>query len=131
MKFKSAVDWWYYLVILFVIVSLLLSLAPQVLSGAVSTLYGVLVTLVGLGLPVLLLVSTHYTVEADTLVIRSGPFTWNIAVSEIESVKPSRSVFSAPALSLNRIELTYRQGRRILVSPKDSQAFLKAIGHAS
>ena len=131
MKFKSAVDWWYYLVILFVAISLLFSLAPQVHSGQASILFGGLVTAVSLGLPIWLLFSTYYTIKADTLLIRSGPFSWNIPVSEIESVKPSRSVVSSPALSLNRIELTYRQGRRVFISPKYSQEFLKAIGHAS
>ena len=131
MKFKSAVDWWYYLVILFVAISLLFSLAPQIHSGQTSVLFGGLVTAVSLGLPIWLLFSTYYTIKADTLLIRSGPFSWNIPVSEIESVKPSRSAVSSPALSLKRIELTYRQGRRVFISPKDSQAFLKAIGHAS
>ncbi len=75
--------------------------------------------------------ATHYTIEEDTLLIRSGPFSWNIPVSEIESVKPSRSAFSSPALSPNRIELSYQQGRRVLISPKNSEAFIKALGHAS
>jgi hypothetical protein len=130
-KFKSAVDWWYYIVIIFIACSLLFSLLPQVQSGEVSAFYGGSIALLALGVPVWLLFSTYYKVEGDRLTIRSGPFAWHMAVSEIESTKPSRSMLSAPALSLKRIELTYKQGQRICISPKDSQAFLKAIGHAS
>jgi hypothetical protein len=89
-KFKSAVDWRYYIVIVFVACSLLFSLLPQVQSGEVSVFYGGSIALLALGLPVWLLFSTYYNVEGDRLTIRSGPFAWYISVSEIESTKPSQ-----------------------------------------
>jgi hypothetical protein len=80
------------------------------------------------GLPVWLLFSTYYVVEANTLKIRSGPFGWSILISEIKSVRPSRSVLSSPALSLNRLEIQYGRGQSILVSPEDIEGFKNAIG---
>jgi hypothetical protein len=38
-------------------------------------------------------------------------------------------VLSSPALSLNRLEIRYGNGKRMLLSPQDAAGFLKAIGH--
>lgn len=130
MKFESAVGWWYYLIIILVAGSLWFSFVPQIKTGQASPVFAVLVILLALGLPLWLLFSTFYRVENGILHIRSGPASWKIKVSEIHSAEPSHSLWSSPALSLNRIKLIYGQGKHILVSPKDHQAFLKAIGHA-
>ena len=129
MKFRSAVDTWFYLltlglpgaIFIFVVVSI------GALSTAAIGVIGV-VAVFTLGLPVWLLLSTYYLVEAGTLKIRSGPFSWSLPLNEIGSVKPSRSVLSSPALSLNRLEIHYGQGKTILVSPKDIKGFQEAIG---
>ena len=84
--------------------------------------------IVALGLPVWLLLSTYYLVDAGNLMIRSGPFRWSISISEIKSVEPSRSLLSSPALSLNRLEIQYGRGKTVLVSPKDVEGFRNAIG---
>jgi hypothetical protein len=79
-----------------------------------------------------LLSSTYYQVEAEVLEIHSGPFHWSVALSDIQSVRPSRSLLSAPApaLSLDRLELRCASGRQLLVSPRDRMGFLDAIGQA-
>lgn len=61
------------------------------------------------------------------LLVRSGPFRWRIAIDGIESIRPSRSPLSSPALSLDRLEITYGGGRRLLISPEDREGFLEAI----
>lgn len=131
MVFRSAVDWWYYAVLATVAGALLLSLGPALLNQQTSLLTAVGLFIVALGLPVWLLLATHYTVEADTLVVRSGPFTWRVPVNEIEAVKATRSPLSSPALSLDRLEVSYSGGKRILLSPDDRQGFLEAIGQAN
>ncbi len=127
MKFRSAVDTWFYVLALAV---------PFVVIGSTtisfSSLSALLVigiaALIALGLPIWLIFSTYYVIEAGTLLIRSGPFSWSIPVSEIKSIRPSRSVISSPALSLNRLEIQYSQGHTILVSPKDAAGFKNALG---
>lgn len=129
MKFRSAVDSWFYLLALFLPGSIFIFavLSVGALNLASIVVIGALAVFV-FGLPVWLLLSTYYLVEADTLKVRSGPFSWSILLNEIKIVKPSRSVLSSPALSLNRLEIQYGQGQTILVSPKDIQGFQSAIG---
>ena len=107
MEFRSAVDGWF--------------IALALVLPAVTAL-------VAVGLPVWLMVSTVYRVAGGMLTIRSGPFRWVIPLAEIETVKPSRSLLSSPALSMRRLEIRYAGGRSILVSPTDPERFLRALG---
>ena len=78
-------------------------------------------------LPIWLVLDTNYTLTADELRIRSGPFRWRIALSEVREVSPSRSWMSSPALSLDRLCIRYGPGRSILVSPREKQRFIGAL----
>ncbi len=131
MKFKSAVDRWYYFVIITAAAIVLLAVVPAVRSGELSILFGGATIVVSLGLPIWLLFSTNYRIDAKSLRIRSGPFSWTIALDEIRSISPSRSVLSSPALSLHRLEIQYGPGKRILVSPADHDAFIEAVNQAT
>ncbi|MEM8484760.1 MAG: PH domain-containing protein [Bacteroidota bacterium] len=63
-------------------------------------------------------VNTRYTVSADTLFIQSGRFKWRIKLSNIEWVKPSRSILSSPALSLDRLAVKQLNSSiPVLISP--------------
>ena len=86
--------------------------------------------LLAVALPLWLLLGTFYRIDDEHLRIRSGPFRWTIRLRDITSVRPSRSPISSPALSLDRLEITYGAGQRILVSPRDHGAFIAAIGQA-
>ena len=83
--------------------------------------------MIALALPVWLLVSTFYTIGDEELLIRSGPFNWTIKLADIRKIESSRSVLSSPALSLDRLKIEYEPGKVILVSPKDKEAFVKAL----
>ncbi|QQD17251.1 PH domain-containing protein [Spongiibacter nanhainus] len=126
MKFKSAVDPWYYLTIAASLLAIFGALLPSVASGELSPLAGLFLALVA-ALPVWLLFSTFYEVKGNLLVVRAGLLCWKIKLAEIRSVRASRSWLSSPALSLNRLEVTYGNNRRLLVSPRDVEGFLKAI----
>jgi hypothetical protein len=80
-----------------------------------------------LGFITLTFKSTRYLVGDRELIIRSGPFRWRIAIDGIESVVPSRNPLSSPALSLDRLEIRYGSGRRLLISPQDREGFLEAL----
>lgn len=89
---------------------------------ATLVVVGLLVTIV----PVWLYLTTAYEVDEERLLIRSGPFRWNILLSEIAKVEPSRSVLSSPALSLDRIRIEYGVNKFVLVSPMEKEEFIKA-----
>jgi Bacterial PH domain len=127
MAFKSAVDWWYYVLIVVVGFVVMFSVVPPMQSGELSLLFGAAIIILSLCLPVWLLFSTNYRTDAKSLYIRSGPFSWTIPLAEIESVTPSRSLWSSPALSLDRLEVRYSGGKQILVSPRDRELFIDAL----
>jgi PH (Pleckstrin Homology) domain-containing protein len=75
--------------------------------------------------------STYYEFEGDLLVAHSGPFSWRIPVKEISGVRESTSVRSGPALSMDRIEIAFGDGRVLLISPADKAGFLAALRRRS
>lgn len=129
MEFRSAVDWWFYAVTAATAVVVALAMFPLLKSGQGGQIVVAgLTALVAVGLPLWLLASTYYLVNVGSLEVRSGPFRWSIPLNEITEVRKSRSALSSPALSLDRMEVKYGRGRSILLSPRDSRGFLKAIG---
>jgi len=81
----------------------------------------------GVLLVVSVVLRTHYTVSNGNVRIVSGPFAWTISISEITNIEESHSALSSPALSLDRLRITYSHNKRVLVSPADKKGFLKAI----
>lgn len=71
---------------------------------------------------------TYYSIEGPTLKVRSGPFNWKIPIDQIQSITPTKSPWSSPALSMDRLRITWGNNRRILVSPRDKEGFAKALG---
>lgn len=71
---------------------------------------------------------TNYTLDGDKLIVRSGPFRWTIALGEITGVEKPRGFFgrgrSSPALSWDRLVITYGTGKRLMISPENQQQFL-------
>ena len=127
MIFKSAVGWWYYVVIVAVAIVVLFSIVPPIRSGHLSVALGGAIVILSLGLPLWLLFSTSYRVDAQFLFVKSGPFSWTIPLTEIQSIEPSRSLISSPALSLDRLEIRYGNGKSVLVSPADRESFLETV----
>ncbi|HTG36951.1 MAG TPA: PH domain-containing protein [Thermoanaerobaculia bacterium] len=70
---------------------------------------------------------TRYLVTDREVIARSGPFRWRIEIAGIESIRPSKNLLSSPAMSLDRLEIRYGGGRRLLISPKDRAGFLEAV----
>ena len=65
---------------------------------------------------------------AYTMKIRCGFVSWNIPRKDIHSIKPSRSLLSGPALSMDRLKISYAGKGTILISPREKDAFLRALG---
>ena len=123
--FFSRVDGWLVAVLLLAVVS---PLAAVWWAGAdvVLALASVMVTLLVCGV---LLVPCRYTLESDHLLIRCGLIRQRIPYRDITAITPSRSVWSAPALSLQRVKLSYGRTSSQLVSPRDRAVFIQALQH--
>ncbi|HTV51102.1 MAG TPA: PH domain-containing protein [Steroidobacteraceae bacterium] len=84
--------------------------------------------LAGVALVVIwILLCTYYEVAHDALIVHAGPFAWRIPLREISAVRPSRSARSGPALSLDRLEISWGTGRSLLISPRDQAGFLALL----
>lgn len=72
--------------------------------------------------------NTYYVIEGGNLRIRCGLyFDRHIEISSIKRVAPSRLMMSAPAVSMDRLEILYNRFDSVLVSPKDKEAFLHQL----
>lgn len=120
--------------IFFFVVVLPLGLLFATITGLPIQLYPTSFVLRTLLVVVLLFVlwtalGTSYTLDARSLRIRCGPFRWTIALKEIQSVTPTRNARSGPALSLDRLRIEYQTHHRIMISPRDQEAFLRDLEH--
>ena len=82
------------------------------------------VSLFCLALCVWTLLGTYYVIDATSLVVRSGPFHWTVALRDIRSVQATRDIRSGSALSFDRLRIEYGAGRVLLISPREKDAFL-------
>jgi hypothetical protein len=74
--------------------------------------------------------STYYVVENSTLVIKSLVFRWKINIDDIIQIEPTYNPLSSPALSLDRLKISYMKNGRIakvMISPKDKEGFLNTL----
>lgn len=72
--------------------------------------------------------TTFYTVERDILKIKSGFFyNQSIPIASIKKIESTRNPLSAPALSLDRLEIRYGTWDSVLVSPRDQRAFARHL----
>ena len=129
--YKSAVDWWYYAIILMSIGLISSSYVAIQDQGLLTPLLLIAVGIMSVGLPLWLLFSTQYTITVDALLVRSGPFKWHIPLDQIHSIQRTSSPLSSPALSLRRLEIRYGDGKYILLSPTNPDAFAEDLGFSN
>jgi membrane protein YdbS with pleckstrin-like domain len=74
----------------------------------------------------LVAVPCRYTLEPDHLLIQAGITYRRIAYRDITAIAPSRNPLSSPALSLQRVKVSYRGGF-LLVSPRARERFIEEL----
>ena len=130
--FRSKKDWW--LVAFLICMSgLLLQLLLTMQAKGTLQQYPLhtaiyILTIIILWWP---LWSTRYVLENGVLSIKSLWLSWQIPLSAIQSIQPTDHSIIAPALSLKRLRIDYREDgvqKFVLVSPKDQAKFSQALG---
>jgi uncharacterized membrane protein YdbT with pleckstrin-like domain len=128
MRFRSKVDSWFVAVLVVSGVGALVACGVALGEGPPGGVFAAVVSVAFvMALPIWLLAATDYTIENSALRIRSGPFRWSIRLDEIRSVQPTRNPLSSPALSLDRLRITYGAGKFIMISPEDKAGFLREL----
>jgi hypothetical protein len=73
-------------------------------------------------------VKLRYCIDGEVLIIKAGIMVSNrINIHDIKRIEKSNSILSSPALSLDRLSISYGKYEEILVSPKEKQAFIDAL----
>lgn len=128
--YKSKIDLWLVVIIVGSIgVALFATIQAVFMTPSSDNYIALAVTIiVGIGLPGWIFASTEYVVDNGELFISCGPVKKRIELSDIKSATPSRNPLSSPALSLDRILITYGENQTVLISPENKKGFLKAIG---
>jgi hypothetical protein len=116
--YKSKIDWWLGLPILYPI----LRSIQSIIEGEWMGYLGVFVILL-----IVLFVSktTRYIINENNLIVRS---MWivndTIDISKIRKIEKSSSILSSPALSLDRLAIKFNKFDEVYISPKEKQSFL-------
>lgn len=126
-RFRSRIDAQFALMGVGLPLSLaLMLLANGALHGALPW-WTSLPLLLAIGLVVWLLTTTSYAFEGAVLLVRCGPLRWRVPLEQIYSVRETGSARSAPAMSLDRLEIRFADDDCMLISPRDKAAFLREL----
>ena len=119
--YKSKVDLWLILVIFGTIA---VSVIPTLLFSWYYTAALTAVLILIVAPPIF---GTRYKITGNTLTVKCGYFpAGNHDISLIATIKPTRTILSAPASSLDRIEIRFVNHSSVVISPYDK---LKFINH--
>ena len=127
--FKSKIDNWVLVCLLLSVSACLMGASvPLTVGGIANYVFAAIILIAGAGFPIWIYVSTRYIVSGDDLKIISGPFTWNIPIQSIISLQETQTAATSPALSFDRLEITYGEDKVIIVSPVDKEKFIQKLG---
>lgn len=132
MYFPSKKDIWFFFMfwgmILFLIFLCFVGSEPvgfQLITY--TSVAGIIINVLIIGLLVWLWFGTGYKVEDGLIKVRYGPFRSSIRIEEIRKLSKIKSPFTAPALSVDRVEILYGQYNVLNISPKNEKAFIQLL----
>lgn len=121
--FKSKIDYW------LVGTMYLMTLIPTIpaLLFAFSWILIVLVVIL-LAFASALIFNTKYIIENETLSIKCGflPIE-KYNIQHIRSIQTTNTIISAPATSLDRIEIKFADRKTVVISPLDKHGFIECV----
>jgi len=126
--FRSKVDFWLVAAIVGIPVLIIeFMLEDAGIDDRSADLLAIALVVVMLAFFIWLYLSTRYTITSQSLLVKSGPFSWVVPLREITGIEPTRNAASSPALSLDRLLIRYGDGDELMVSPADKVGFMTAI----
>lgn len=129
MKYKGKTAVWFYAMALcmnLMIPFLCLQSQEQLSGGETGRIIGVIALLASDLLILPMIVRNYVILEEEELLIRVGFFTQRVRYGEIESIKKTHNPLSSMALSLDRIEIKWRNGD-VMVSVQEREAFIEEL----
>jgi hypothetical protein len=128
MRFRSKIDAWMVLIMLFAAVAVAVVCAAQIkLRGLAAVPMSMVVFIALIGPCVWVLASTYYWFDDAHLRVSCGPLRWRIPLDQIHHIEAARNFASSAALSADRLRIYYGRGKVIFVSPRNKGAFLAEL----
>ncbi len=130
-RYRSKVDAWLAAMLIGAFLLTLLLTLAEVFSSA---WWIVLLVFAVWGFVLSLLFPLYYEITPSSLLVRSGWIRREIPLTCIQRVFPARNPLSAPALSLDRLQVDYTRGslpRFVLISPRDTTGFLRNLAESA
>jgi len=129
MKFRSKIGLWFYIMLaltmIMPIVMAIWFIGLGIVAEAIALFIFFLIINAVLVIPIL--INTCYIFEERVLCIKCGFFKpTRIPYTTIKKIEETRNPFASAALSLDRIEITFK-GDSVLVSPVNKHDFLQQI----
>jgi len=110
--------------LLFFILAVLIGSSLPMIFKPVWT--GILIMFVVLMFIGHLYVNTYYTIDGTSLIVKSGLIVHKkIDINSIKTIKETNTIFSAPALSFDRLEIKWGDYTGVVISPKDKKVFIE------
>ncbi|WP_309612480.1 PH domain-containing protein [Flavobacterium sp.] len=119
--YKSKIDWWLGLILVYPIFRSIAS----IIQGEWIGYLGILLCLLFI---VFISKSTRYIIAENQLIVKCM-FIVNdrIEISKIRKIEKTNSILSSPALSLDRIAIKFNKFDEVYISPKEKQSFLNDL----
>lgn len=126
--YPSKIDWWLGAILVLAPLASISGLAIAISSGrgvgtAVAGVATFAAIYIGLVFP------TRYGIDHRHLIVRHGLVRRRIPLLAITEVAPTRNLLSSPALSLDRLRITFggAVSRSVMISPADRAGFLATL----
>lgn len=124
--FRSKVDAWLTLVVAGGLGAMWLSMVRRIQAGRTIDALDIIVPLLSSAFIVWIFRTTFYVITSDALIVHAGPIRRTVPLRLVQRLRATHNPLSSPALSLDRIEVTYGS-KRVLISPQDKRDFVSAV----
>lgn len=112
---------------------LLLFIVTVIIGSSLPLLYetiwpGLAINALTLLFVAYLYANTYYIIDQDHLVVTSGILLHKkIDIHAITQVKATRTIISAPALSFDRLEVSWGKSNSVVISPREKSKFVEHL----
>ena len=125
--YKSKIDWWLGAILAIAMIASVIAALKALSDPQNSVWVAALIGGPGFIIPLVSLLSTRYVIQDQQIIVRSGLFKWRIQINDISGITPTHDPIASPALSLDRLRITYGHSNSLLVSPRDKVGFMRQI----
>lgn len=70
---------------------------------------------------------TRYIIQGEKLIVQCGFIKRIIDIQKITSIRETKNIITAPALSIERIEINYHPYETIQISPKNRALYIETL----